>query len=469
VSTPSFESFVVFAEMRTGSNFLESNLNAMSGVSCLGEAFNPHFVGVAGQTSLFGLDIAERDRDPSALLARMKKRTAGLSGFRFFHDHDPRVLDAVIADRSCAKIILTRNPIESYVSLKIAQATGQWKLTNVRSLKSAKVTFDGDEFERHVGMLQRFQIEVLKRLQRSGQTAFYLDYEDIGDIEVLNGLAAFLGVNGRLEATDQTLKKQNPEEVLAKVSNPDAVEPALARLDRFNLSRTPNFEPRRGAAIPTFVAAKGAPILFMPIRSGPDAAVTEWMGQIGSGGTLSGLVRKDLRQWKKSRPGHRSFTVLRHPLLRAHEAFCALVLGGRMPQVTQVLANQQKIKLPAADKIAEMTLDAHVDAFLGFLRFVKLNLAGQTNLRVDQNWATQSAVLEGFSNYQSPDHLFREDSLGAGLAWLAREVGVGAPAYVPAPSGAAHDLGDFYDAEIEAAAADTYQRDYIGFGFGPWR
>ena len=36
-----FTSFVMFAGMRTGSNFLEANLNALPGVSCLGEVFNP--------------------------------------------------------------------------------------------------------------------------------------------------------------------------------------------------------------------------------------------------------------------------------------------------------------------------------------------------------------------------------------------------------------------------------------------
>jgi LPS sulfotransferase NodH len=42
---PEFQSFVVFAEMRTGSNFLEANLNQLEGVACHGEAFNPHFLG----------------------------------------------------------------------------------------------------------------------------------------------------------------------------------------------------------------------------------------------------------------------------------------------------------------------------------------------------------------------------------------------------------------------------------------
>ncbi|TNF60303.1 MAG: nodulation protein NodH, partial [Rhodobacteraceae bacterium] len=125
-----FDYFVVFAEMRTGSNFLETNLNALEGVTCHGEAFNPHFIGYPKKDSLLGLTQAQRDADPMALLARIADQPGELAGFRFFHDHDPRVLDPILDDPRCAKIVLTRNPLDSYVSWKIAQATGQWKLTN---------------------------------------------------------------------------------------------------------------------------------------------------------------------------------------------------------------------------------------------------------------------------------------------------------------------------------------------------
>lgn len=53
----------------------------------------------------------------------IKRQPALLGGFRYFHDHDPRVLDMILDDPGCAKIILTRNPLDSYVSWKIAQAT----------------------------------------------------------------------------------------------------------------------------------------------------------------------------------------------------------------------------------------------------------------------------------------------------------------------------------------------------------
>ena len=124
----SFTSFVVLAEMRTGSNFLETNLNALEGVTCHGEAFNPHFIGYPNSTEILGISQQGREDDPHQLLAAIRD-DADLGGFRYFHDHDPRILDTILDDPQVAKIILTRNPLDSYVSWKIAQATGQWKLT----------------------------------------------------------------------------------------------------------------------------------------------------------------------------------------------------------------------------------------------------------------------------------------------------------------------------------------------------
>ena len=65
---PKFTSFVLFAEMRTGSNFLEANLNSFAGVTCHGEAFNPHFIGRKDHAEFLGLTMADREADPFALL-----------------------------------------------------------------------------------------------------------------------------------------------------------------------------------------------------------------------------------------------------------------------------------------------------------------------------------------------------------------------------------------------------------------
>ena len=460
---PRFQSFVVFAEMRTGSNLLEANLNALPGVHSHGEVFNRYILGKKDRTELFGITMEDRDRDPRLLLARLHENTEGLPGFRFFHDHDLRILDDVLPDPACAKIILTRNPLESYVSWKIAQATDQWKLTNAKRLKTAKVRFDVAEFVGLLREFQAFQLLLLNALQTTGQTAFYLDYDDLGSVEVLNGLAAFLGVEGRLKTLDDTLKKQNPGPLEDKLENPEAIAEAIAAIDVFNLGRTPNFEPRRAAGVPTALASD-AGLLFFPIRSGPEATIRDWFAALGD--VTEGFEQKSLRQWKRRHPGHRSFAVLRHPLLRAHAAFRRKIVQGEAQDLRRILINGFLAELqPPGEPFA--TVDAERAAFLIFLNYCRLAVGGQTGARVDPGLASQTALTQGFASFQPLDHLLREDRLAEGLAALAAEAGVAPPSVSRDPAEEA--LLSIWDETLETAAAEAYARDYMGFGFTRWR
>ena len=471
-----FQSFVVFAEMRTGSNFLEANLNAFEGINCHGEAFNPHFMGYPNSDPILGIDLKTRDADPKVLLAAIRNNAARLSGFRYFHDHDPRVFDAIVDDPTCAKVILTRNPVESYVSWKIAQETGQWKLTDVKAHKVAQAMFDPKEFANHLEALQAFQVTLLNRLQTSGQAAFYVAYEDLQSVEVMNGLAKYLGVDEQLEALDKSLKKQNPSPISAKVRNYDDMLKALSQLDRFDLTRTPNFEPRRGPNVPSYVAAAESALLYMPLRSGPQAQVVRWLA------ALDGVERpdlhmkmtqKDLRQWKRKHPGHRSFTVLRHPVQRAHDAFCRHILPvgkGSYVQLRKTMMRRYKLPLPENGPDANYDLGAHRAAFAAFLVFLKGNLSGQTAIRVDPAWCTQTQAIMGFGDLCLPDRIIREEDLAHELSDLARAVGKSDVPEVPdAPEDQPFALHQIYDDEIEKLTEDAYQRDYMMFGFSRWK
>ena len=460
---PSFTSFVVFAEMRTGSNLLEANLNALPGVHSHGEVFNRYILGKKDRTELLGITMDERDRDPRPLLRKLREETEGLPGFRFFHDHDLRILDDVLPDPACAKIILTRNPLESYVSWKIAQATDQWKLTNPRRLKTAKVRFDLPEFLQHLRDIQAFQLLLMQALQTTGQTAFYLDYEDLGSLEVMNGLAAFLGVEARLKQLDDTLKKQNPGPLEDKLENPEALAEATAAIDVFNLGRTPSFEPRRAAGVPAALASDTG-LLFFPIRSGPEPAIRDWFMTLGA--VTEGFEQKSLRQWKRKHPGHRSFTVLRHPLLRAHAAFRTKIVDAEAPDLRRILINGFLAELqPPGEPFA--TVEAERAAFRIFLTYCRLAVGGQTGTRVDPGLASQTALVQGVASFQPLDHLLREDRLAEGLATLAVEADVTPPTLAPDPAEAA--LLSIWDDSLESAAAEAYARDYMGFGFSRWK
>ena len=464
--------FVVFASMRTGSNFLEANLNALDGVACLGEAFNPHFIAYPNTTDLLGFTQSDRDKDPLGLLGAIRGSNPEMSGFRYFPDHDPRIFDEIIQDKSCAKIVLTRNPVESYVSWKIAQSTGQWKLTDAKSRKDGQAQFDKDEFEQHLGDLQDFQLRLLNALQEHGQTAFYVDYEDLRSLPTLNGLAAYLGVKDRLDSLDQSLKVQNPKSVEDKVANVPDMRAALASLDRFNLSRTPNFEPRRGPAVPTYMLSETAPLLYLPVKGTMSAQVRHWMEHFGPVST--DLARGDVRKWMRQTQGRRSFTILRHPLARAHAAFCERILNlgdGGFPAIRKTLKNRYDVQVPLNDKhTAAYDIVAHRSAFAAFLTFLNANLAGQTVVRIDPHWASQTQIVQGFSEFAPPDRIIRQDTAQAELAGLAQSVGLeNAPEFEVAPDeDTPFALSAIYDAELEQLARKAYARDYVTFGFENW-
>ncbi len=469
-----FDYFVMFAEMRTGSNFLEENLDEYPGITCYGEAFNPVFVGGAKKQELLGVTLAAREAEPLQLIERMRVETDGLPGFRLFHDHDPRVLEHVLADPRCGKIILTRNPIDSYVSRKIAAATGQWRLGHLKNAKTAQIEFDRGEFEAHLDQLQGFQLRLLHGLQTTGQTAFYVGYEDLRDVAVLDGMAAFLGVEHHKDRPSKRTKVQNPAPLESKVANFDRMAEEIGKIDRFDLTRTPNFEPRRAAAVPSYVAGASAPLLYQPIKAGPEARVRAWLAALDGvppEDLTTGFTQKTLRQWKRRHRGHRSFTVIRHPVARLHSAFTTHILSQDKQtywDLREALRKNYKLPIPKQAPGDDYGPDQHRAAFLAFAEFVRGNLGGQTGLRVDAAWASQTEVLHGLATVMVPDMVLREEALDQGLQQVAAQVGLEAPALPPAAEDAPISLSAIYDDAVEDAVRAAYQKDYMMFGFGRW-
>lgn len=468
-----FQSFVIIAEMRTGSNFLQANLNALDGVTCNGEAFNPNFIDKPNLDTFLGITKNERDANPSALLERMREENA-VTGFRYFHDHDERVLDILLADPSCAKIILRRNPVDSYVSLKIAEATGQWMLVNRSNQKSAKILFDKDEFTEFLSKRRVFQTTVNQSLQESGQTAFHLRYEDLQSIEVLNGIAKYLGVPARLSKLDRRLKKQNPIPLSEKVANPEEMKEALSSIEWLDLDGETDLEPDRMPGAKTYVTASRAPLLFLPIGGGPTDAVKQWLADLDGvepEDLPTNLSQQRLRRWKRTNPGHRSFTVVRHPVVRVHHVYCSYILGYGPVEYAAIrrnLSRQTDGKIPRERPDMDYDISAHREGLFAFVDFLKANLKAQTSARVDAVWCTQSQAISGFANFALPDVILREDELALELPTFAEKVGSAAKALTVAVPDKPFALRDVYDAELESKVMKAYQRDYMMFGFSAW-
>ncbi len=469
---PRFRYFVVLAEMRTGSNLLEACLNALDGVQCAGEAFNPVFVSYPKIDALFGFDRAARDADPHALLAAFADQP-GLAGFRYFHDHDPRVLDRFLDDPACAKIVLTRNPLDSFVSLRIARATQQWRLGDVKNRKSEKVVFEPSEFEAHVRKLQGFQITVQSRLQQTGQSAFYLDYEDLQSLDVINGLATWLGVAARIDAFPKKLKRQNPEPPEEKLVNPEAIAEGVARLDRFHLSRSPSFEPKQPALLWAYHACRSVPLVYAPLPGCVERPLLNWMAAIDGGGARdlrSDFSVKDWRDWQRANPKRVSFTVLRHPLARAHQVFVWQVALGNRENVRGFIERVHGVAVPTTPEgLAGLDPQTHRAAFLGFLQFVHANLNGQTALPARPVWASQTRLIEGITTQCPLQFLLRDTHLAEDLPRLGRDLGRELPRFERAGRVPPVSLSAIYTPEVEAAGRRAYALDYEKLGFGDWQ
>jgi UDP-glucose 4-epimerase len=102
--------------------------------------------------------------------------------------------------------------------------------------------------------------------------------------------------------------------------------------------------------------------------------------------------------------------------------------------------------------------------------FVKMNLSGQTSIRVDAHWCSQAQAVANMAEFALPDMILREEQLADMLPVLAGSAGCAnsvdfEPTAQPTQF---FDLADIYYADVENAVHDAYQRDYLMFGFESW-
>ncbi|TDX28811.1 hypothetical protein EV657_1104 [Rhodovulum visakhapatnamense] len=282
-----------------------------------------------------------------------------------------------------------------------------------------RARFGPAEFADRIDRLAAFRAQLTRRLQVAGQTPFRIGYGQIGDLEVLNGLPTFLETDARLDAAPPWLKKQNPGPLSARVENFDEMTRALADPDPCALFDGNLFEPGHGPALRRHVAAPRSPLLSLPVPGGPVAEIEAWLAApdgLGPEALRRGFTRKTLDDWLRRHPGHRSFTVIGHPQERAHRAFCRHVLPvgpDSFPRLCRALRELYGVPLPEGGPGGPgYDAAAHRAAFLGFLTFLKGQLGGQSALRVDPSWASQSVLPEGMAQSLLPDRIIHAGTLG---------------------------------------------------------
>lgn len=466
-----FDYFVVFAGMRTGSNYLERNISSVPDVKSFGELFNPYFIAEEGEEEFLGISLEMRESDPEHLIRKACEETPALAGFRLFHDHDLRVRRAAVADPRCAKIILTRNPLESYVSYKQALASNQWVLTDAKGqIDVPPVVFDPEEFREFAEAQAEFLRDLRTGLAGAGQTALQLAYEDLADLSVINGALKFLGSAHRLDRPERSLKRQSASEITNRVANPDMMSAAVAKMDPFALDPTVASRLDRGAGVRSYLAGQTLPLVYLPIHRAFTGPVSGWMSSKDHGqAPLSDLSQKGLRDWRLSHPDARSFTVLCHPVRRAWDAFEHAILPTDLQayaEIRHALLTAYKVPLPTLWPDPDLPRGKLRRAFIAFCKILKANLAGQTGLRVDDLWVGQHTRLHGISAVTLPDVILRDTDLASGKLPPGGETVLDFVS-LQLPRASEH-LAAIYDEKVEATVRAAYARDYAAFGFGNW-
>lgn len=461
-----FKYFAIFGAMRTGSNLLERTLAQFDDFLCHGELFNPSFVGKPGQTEFEGVSIAEREANPERILKKMVNRSGdALPGFRIFQGHDPRIMERCLADPACAKIILRRRPIDSFVSLKIAQQTDQWMLGNAPMRKSAVIEFDGAAFRHYLGELDAYHGQLSHALQTNGQAAFEIRYEDLKSIDVINGLAKFLGSDQELSGFAEKIKRQNPQPLEEKVSNYDQMVSELGALGLEGLDAARAPETERGISVRDFVVCARVPVLHVPVPGVDAQVVLDWMAKLDgtdAGSLATGMNQKKLGRWLDGATGLSAIAVVEHPLQRAYRVFRKHIYPGGahiFPQIQSRLVDHFGLDLPEDHAGDDEGLAA---AFETFLEFLKSNVAGQTSIRIDANWEAQHRLLSGVHPLTRVLH---RNAFPVAAREIAQALGSDVEADDPAP---AEGLNRIYTRRLENLARGTYGKDYALYGFADW-
>jgi LPS sulfotransferase NodH len=480
-----FRYFVLLANMRTGSNLFENTVSLYDDIASYGELFNPSFVGTPKKPTL-GVSLHERDNDPIAVVEGIiKQHPTAMPGFRLFQDHNKQVLDYVLADKTCAKIILRRNPLDSFVSHQIAKKTDQWQLRDLAVRRTAQITFDIDKFQMYLEKMKRHEAMIEQVIRETGQAAFQIKYDQMARIETFNGVASYLGVDQRITEFATTTKRQNPAGMRDKVTNYDEMQAGLRELNHFETDADPYVEPSKTRGSVSIHAGRTVPIMYFPLGNDYSDPVLDWMRdmELDNQPAQTKMKGREVLNWLSEKSDRVIFTCLVSPIERAYRAFnnrIVFIDPEKNKWIRRILIGQYDLDLPAwpegrtpnAEDLANAnyTPAQHSQNFEKFLDFVYGNLRGQTRAPIDQQWCSQNAAIAGYARWSVPNFVIPPHQREMMFAIIQQQLAI-------KPAGKSQRvvqseliaLADVYNAKIETKARKAYAEDYQKFGFQNWK
>jgi hypothetical protein len=206
-------------------------LNQSPDICCYGEIFKKNFVELPEQArDKVGYNLDRRNEDPFGYLKCVFSLHPGqVSGFKIFPGHSKEVFPWCLTTPDIKRIALWRNPVDVYVSLERAKATGEWINRGGESSKSArpKLTFNPTTFEGALRHVTNHNQRLFRLAETKADSTLLVSYDDVTNMESVMGIFDFLGVP-RPDHLDYRLKRQTVEKYSELYTNFDEFGTYLA-------------------------------------------------------------------------------------------------------------------------------------------------------------------------------------------------------------------------------------------------
>ncbi len=321
------EMIAIFGMMRTGSNLLERILSQHPKISIFGELFNNNFVGRPNWSEYRGINTQNRAERYDDLLTFVKNSAKpNLPVFRIFEDHEQSAIDKIVRDPTILKVVLKRSFFDSFVSLKQAELTDQWRLARSEKSLFAKVEFAIDEFQDFSKRANKFYSETLSVLDETQQKFLKIDYQEVKSLEALNKIISTANLDPPFKYFFVSTDKQQGGNKKTQILNPQVLL-ALSS-DRECEKHTDVSNETHAPAIEKAYIFDTLDIAYLPV---PHTGEKEIVQRVASRFSVEPkrVDIPDLKEWQSSSAERKIVSWVIHPAKRAYLAMFAQFFENR--------------------------------------------------------------------------------------------------------------------------------------------
>ena len=233
--------FCIFAQRRTGSNFLVSLLNSHDEINCFGEIFRNHF-DIQKKLPLIDekyTDLHRRLNNISDFLYNIETKNLDCSsmwGFKVMQNQLGGYFPRLFEFEFDAFIVLRRdNALAQYSSEEIAKITGQGVAGRRAVVKKAKAIFDEKKFQKFTLKMRKDHKLLMSIISGLSIPILEVEYKSLQEPKISEELCHFLDL--RPQKLTSFHQKRNSSNILERFENQVEVYDFLEKIGKQNFAK----------------------------------------------------------------------------------------------------------------------------------------------------------------------------------------------------------------------------------------